>query len=629
MLHGRTSPLLDRAPDSPTPRETYVDRIDTLTARHNALQGRWSLLGNIRLALIVVAAIAFWQWWGNRASPWVWVGLGAVTVYLILVVVQRGVRERRDRAKRLVTVTERALARFEHRWDDVPMPPDAGVGREHPYAWDLNILGRASVVQRIGTPVTRYGWDALHKALLEDRDLDDLAARQQAVDELSHVLNLRHAVEASGLRTDQDVPDPDVLVEWASGEPWLRKRPWLRLMSWLGPLALLVLALLWAFGILPAVWMIAPILFNTAVFTLLAGPAASRVQGIVPLRDAIAGYRDIFGTIASARPSAPRLVEIDRALEGEAEGAMPRMAVLSRLVSLAIPPGAMLYFPLQMALMWDVHVLELLEAWQARSGRHVRGWLEASGEWEALAALSVLRHDHPGWAFPLIDGDAHSLTASALTHPLLPPAEAVANDVEVGPVGHFLFVTGSNMSGKSTLLRATGVNAVLAQAGAPVAASAMTMPPLRVSSLMRVEDSLERGVSFFMAELERLKAVVDRVQERSPRMALYLLDEILQGTNTGERQVASRQVLRSLAAEHAIGAISSHDLELIGGTDLEDVAVPVHFSEIFERDGDTPRMTFDYRLRPGLATSSNALALMEMLGFDLEQSTTQGRRERS
>jgi ABC-type multidrug transport system fused ATPase/permease subunit len=620
MSHGRTSPLLDRAPDRPTPRETYADRIESLTARHNALQGRWSLLGNIRLALIVVAAVAVWQWWGDRAGVWGWIALAAVAVYLVLVVVQRGVREQRDRSGRLVTVGERALARLERRWDDVPMPPDAGVGREHPHAWDLNILGRASVVQRIGTPVTRYGWDALHAALLDDRDLHDLGARQQAVEELSWNLDLRHAVEASGLRTDEDVPDPDILVRWASGDAWLRKRPWLRIASWLGPVALLVLALLWAFGILPAVWMIAPILFNTAVFTLFAGPAASRVQGIVPLRDAIAGYRDIFGTIASARPSAQRLVEIDRALEGEAEGAMPRMAVLSRLVSLAIPPGAMLYFPLQMALMWDVHVLELLEGWQSRSGRHVRGWLQASGEWEALAALSVLRYDDPGWAFPRIDDDARSLRATDLAHPLLPPDEAVPNDVKVGPVGQFLFVTGSNMSGKSTLLRAIGVNAVLAQAGAPVAASSLTMPPLRVSSLMRVEDSLERGVSFFMAELERLKAVVDRVEEDAPRMALYLLDEILQGTNTGERQVASRQVLRSLSKAHAIGAISSHDLELIGGTDLDDVAVPVHFAEVFERDGDTPRMTFGYRLRPGLATSSNALALMEMLGFELEQS---------
>jgi DNA mismatch repair ATPase MutS len=373
--------------------------------------------------------------------------------------------------------------------------------------------------------------------------------------------------------------------------------------------------------------MILPIALNTLVFTLAASPAARRVQSIVPLRDAIAGYRDIFGTVASARPDAELLRGIDTTLESGRDGAMSRTATLGRLVSLAIPPGAMVYFPLQMALMWDVHVLELLEAWQARSGDKVQGWLQAAGEWEALAALSVLRHDQPGWTFGSVNPDATSFRADALAHPLLPTDEAVPNDVEVGPVGHLLFVTGSNMSGKSTLLRAIGANAVLAQAGAPVAATSLSMPPVRISSLMRVEDSLERGVSFFMAELQRLKAVVDSVREDSPRMALYLLDEILQGTNTGERQIASRQVLRSLSMSHAIGAISSHDLELIQGSDLEAAAVPVHFSEDFTRDGDTPRMTFDYRLRPGLATSSNALALMEMLGFDLDSTSAQAPNE--
>ena len=143
------------------------------------------------------------------------------------------------------------------------------------------------------------------------------------------------------------------------------------------------------------------------------------------------------------------------------------------------------------------------------------------------------------------------------------------------------------------------------------------MPPLRIWTLMRVEDSLERGVSFFMAELQRLKTVVDGVAADSSRMSLYLLDEILQGTNTGERQVASRRVLEALTRQRAIGAISSHDLELIEGTSLEDAAEQVHFAEVFTRGPSGPSMTFDYQLRPGPATSSNALALMELLGFDL------------
>jgi DNA mismatch repair ATPase MutS len=174
------------------------------------------------------------------------------------------------------------------------------------------------------------------------------------------------------------------------------------------------------------------------------------------------------------------------------------------------------------------------------------------------------------------------------------------------------------MSGKSTLLRAVGLNAVLAMAGGPVAATRFVLPPVDVWTCMRVEDSLARGVSFFMAELQRLKAVVDAADSATERPVLYLLDEILQGTNTAERQIASRRVLGQLAERNAIGGVSSHDLTLIEGSDLERKAVPVHFAETFTRSPEGPNMTFDYDLRPGLATSTNALALMELLGFDVE-----------
>jgi DNA mismatch repair ATPase MutS len=294
------------------------------------------------------------------------------------------------------------------------------------------------------------------------------------------------------------------------------------------------------------------------------------------------------------------------------------MATFARISSFVIPRASIIWAPVQMSLLWDVHVLHGLERWRQRSGHQTADWFTAAGEWEALAALSVLSYDNPGWTFPVIDESSRAITASKLTHPLIHPAIAVANDVTVGPEGTFLFVTGSNMSGKSTLLRAVGLNAVLAMAGAPVAAAALSMPPLTVASCMRVEDSVAQGVSFFMAELQRLKSVVDRADEATPdRPLLYLLDEILQGTNTAERQIASRRVLAQLARHPAIGAVSSHDLTLIEGSGLEDVAVPVHFAETFTRDATGPNMTFDYRLQPGLATSTNALALMELLGFDV------------
>lgn len=600
-------------------RSLYTDRIDAFAARHRDVTRRWSMVANLRLVLVVLIAIAAWRWWQARDAASATLVFAPVAVLLALVVIHARLRQERDGLSRLIRVNERAWARRKMRWDDAPLPPDAGVGRDHPFAWDLNIVGRASLAQRIGTPATRHGWEALYRLLLVPGASDVIPARQEAVAELAGEIDLHQQVEAAGLREDEALPDPGALVRWAASPAWLRPRLWLRVVSWLGPAAVVGLVLAWAAGLVTAAWIAIPVLVNGIVFALWGAPAAARVQAIVPLREAIGDYRDMCALVAAAEPRSARLREIDRALEG-ADGAVPRLTSLARIVSLAIPPGAIIYYPLQLAFLWDLHVLEALEGWQAQAGARIDGWLQALGEWEALAALSVLHRDDSGWAFATIDPSAREVEATALAHPLLPVGEAVANDVSVGPEGHFLFVTGSNMSGKSTLLRAIGANAVLAQAGAPVCASSLRMPPLGIWTCMRVEDSLERGVSFFMAELQRLKTVVDGVESEPDRMSLYLLDEILQGTNTGERQIASRRVLRSLVRQRAIGAVSSHDLELIEGSELERAAVPVHFSEMFTRDAAGPSMTFDYRLRPGPATTSNALALMELLGFGVEES---------
>jgi DNA mismatch repair ATPase MutS len=202
---------------------------------------------------------------------------------------------------------------------------------------------------------------------------------------------------------------------------------------------------------------------------------------------------------------------------------------------------------------------------------------------------------------------------------LLPATTRVSNDVAVGPPGTFVLVTGSNMSGKSTLLRAIGTNVVLAQAGGMVCAQSMRLTPVDVWTSIRIDDSLEAGVSLFMAELRRLKRIVDAAREPDrPRPLLYLLDEILHGTNTAERRIAARRVLTYLLEAGAIGAVTTHDLTLAEDPSLDAAAQRVHFSERFERRNGAMTMTFDYRLRPGLATSANALKLLAMIGLGEE-----------
>ncbi len=254
-----------------------------------------------------------------------------------------------------------------------------------------------------------------------------------------------------------------------------------------------------------------------------------------------------------------------------------------------------------------------LERWKLRAGRHVKAWMRTLGHMEALASLATFAHENPDYAYPDVKDGEPRFAAARLGHPLLPRDRRVTNDVSLEGAGAALLVTGSSMSGKSTLLRAVGVNAALALAGAPVCASSLSLSPVRVRTSMRIKDSLEHGVSHFYAELTRLKRVVDGAN--GGERVLFLLDEILHGTNARERQIGARAVVRHLVAQGAIGAVSSHDMGLaVLEQETAGRVRNMHFEELVVED----RMTFDYKLKPGVVTSANALRLMKIVGIDLD-----------
>ena len=291
----------------------------------------------------------------------------------------------------------------------------------------------------------------------------------------------------------------------------------------------------------------------------------------------------------------------------------------------------LIYLPLQAFALWDVRVLQRLEAWQAVYGHRSRAWFESLGEMEALLSLAAVRDEYPGWVMPNWKGREEPvvLAATAIGHPLLSDTGRVCNDVAIGPPGTFLLITGSNMSGKSTMLRSVGLNVALAAAGAPVCASRFELPSLELATSIRVSDDLSQGVSFYMAELQRLKSVVDQARqtaEADDRVLLFLLDEILQGTNSRERQIAVTQVLRTLSGTGAIGAITTHDLELAEEPELSSLATTVHFRETIETDKDGhEQMTFDYQMREGVSPTTNALRLLEMVGLGTDSHRVKSR----
>jgi DNA mismatch repair ATPase MutS len=335
-------------------------------------------------------------------------------------------------------------------------------------------------------------------------------------------------------------------------------------------------------------------------------------------QNALSRYAALFAHVTDASFVAPPLRALHGRLSANGLAAPACMHRLNRILGFAElrSSAAILHFPIQAFTLWDFHVLFALDRWRRHAGPRVRDWMEAIGELDALSCLASARRDNPGWCMPDTD-PTPVLVAERLGHPLIPDDRRVANDAKVGPPGTLLLVTGSNMSGKSTLLRAIGLNTVLAQAGGCVCAARMRLPWCELQTSIRVQDSLELGLSYFMAALARLKGVVDAAEKpREGRVLLYLLDEILQGTNSAERSIAVRAVARHLLDAGAIGAMTTHDLNVAGEEPLKSSAVLVHFTESVDEQG---RMGFDYRLREGIATSRNALRLMQMIGIDLKE----------
>ena len=609
------------------PQTIYEQRRAQFAAQRDADDHRSRRYGNFNLLLIVamLATVGLAFWYG--ANPL----FGVAGLLIPLVWSYISYRRARDAAQRsgmLATINGEGLARLARDWNTLPRPslpragdPDAVI--DPSTAADLDLLGTVSLEHLLNTPGTVIGKTALRRSILNPASPETVRIRQAAVAELALMVDQRQEVMLQGRLLGQSSGGVDQFIEWAEDDPWLSKRLGLLWTARLLTLLTvgLVIAQLAGFTVFPA--LIAVVVVNLAL-SYTVGLRASVDLGRVAARQNVFGaYAGIFDLIGSASYTSEEMLRLQGTLTRGDRTAGGQLRSLARLMPLVEIQRSMFFFVVQALTLWSYHVLWLLERWQVRAGQDVRTWLETLGEVEALIALATLRHDQPEWVFPdVVECGAVRLTARSLAHPLLPSDAAVGNDVQVGPPGSFLFVTGSNMSGKSTLLRAVGVNAVLAQMGGPVCAAEMQVPPVVVASSMRVQDSLEQGVSYFMAELRRLKAIVDRadqVEARQTRPLLYLLDEILQGTNTSERRVAARQVILHLLHSGAIGAVSTHDLTLADAPDLAAASVPVHLTESFSDGANGPSMTFDYTLRPGIATSTNALKLMALVGLPLEE----------
>jgi hypothetical protein len=602
---------MDHAND---PRVEYERRRDARRAEAERLDRRDAAIANLRVAVAVVAGIlliAIYR--GPRiAAAWLW--LPAIG-FLALVVIHERVRRAHRRAQRTVAYYDRGLARLDDRWAGQGEAGERFVDANHPYAQDLDLFGKGSLFELLCTVRTQAGEEILADWLRKPAAPETVRDRQRAVEELRDRVDLREDLALLGADLRAEV-DPRALAAWGAAPPLLPATAAIRL----GMLALAVvtvgLGISYAASALRAIPFLAALAIEGAIFRAWREPLRKVTNAVEQPGRHLPVLAAVVGRLERESFHSARLRELQAALTADGVSASRRIAELGRLVDLLQAQENQFFLPFVVLLLWTPQLACAIERWRARSGPAIARWLTAVGELEALAAFSGHSFERPADPFPEIVDEGAVVDGEELGHPLIPSASCVRNNVRLSDGMRVLLVSGSNMSGKSTLLRTVGTNVVLALAGAPVRARRLRVSSLTVGATLRIQDSLQAGASRFYAEITRLRILVDLAGGTRP--LLFLLDEILHGTNSHDRRIGAEAVVRGLVERGAIGLVTTHDLalaDLVDGLNAGGVerAANVHFEDHLEEG----RLTFDYKMRPGVVRKSNAIELMRAVGLQV------------
>ena len=591
------------------PAIEYERRLVLRRERLRAELASSTQIGNARLAVFALGILVTWfsaTHGGGIAIP------GLITLAALVALFVAGDRfERRIRfARRGAEYYERALDRVRLRRNPNGETGERFLDPEHPYAFDLDLFGKNSLFQFLSVCRTGAGQQRLADWLLHPASPSEIAERHGAIEELRPMLDLRESLAVLG--TDfGSAGHPDALRSWATAAP-IPIPPALRVAARVLSIAALGLLLWWLVTLVtggvagPRIAVICVGLLEAALFfrwravvSRIAAECEQPAAGLALLRDTLA-------LVEAESFTSPRLSALHRAITSgrRASQAIARLDRLIQLLESRDNWALRLFGPL---VLWTTQVSFAVELWRQHHGSEVPGWLNAIADFEALSSFASASHEHPEDVLPEIVEGSASFCARGLGHPLL--LECVPNDVCLGSQpgeSSILIVSGSNMSGKSTLLRTVGANTVLALAGAPVRATSLSIPVLNLGASIRTNDSLADGISRFYAEILRIRQIL-----QLPEPALCLLDELLAGTNSHDRRIGAEAILHGLAERGALALATTHDLALAAIAETIGSARNVHFEDTIH-DG---RIAFDYKMHEGVVTRSNAIALMRSVGL--------------
>ena len=589
--------------------ETYRQRLESATRKMLLLQRRDRRFVRLRTALfIVLIVLGAWLAGDKQATiPCVFTG-----VILVLTIVAHQPTLLRLRSTiRVQQWYSSCLQRLTKHWRELPDPGAEFVSAEHPWSGDLDLFGPGSLFQKLCQCRVLPSRRMLARWMTEVPAVAVIRSRQQMAESLRSELDLRERLaiieDASNWNATESTLD-----RWAAESA--RPIPlWIVFLSGLFGITGIILLFMVVAGMLSVSVLVLVLVVQTPLMILARGKIKAVVAAVDSVNQALRQLSEILKELEVHAFDDPRVAELQHVLTAGGHRASAQIRSLSHRISW-LNNATRNQFLIPFAWLFGLTVLltDRIERWRVKYGTLIPGWIDASAELEVLLTIGAWNFDNADASLPEISDGEPLFSAEALGHPLLSNQECVQNDVQLTQERPLMLISGSNMSGKSTLLRSIGVNLVLTWCGGRVNAKAMTTTPFQIGTVMRVSDSLMERRSLFFSVVRRLRQIVDLTD--GPRPVLFLLDEILNGTNSNDRRRGAEAVIRSLLDRGALGLVTTHDLELTRIVkSMDGRAANYHFEDQITKD----MMTFDYQLREGVVERSNAIELMRMMGLDV------------
>lgn len=590
----------------------FYEKKDEYEELHKLLDKKYNRISNIRFLIVVL--IIYLGFKIYEASNFLFVSLEIISIlaFILLVIYHGKLAEEKSRAKILEEINIRYLNRIDGTWVDFKDIGEEFIDNDHSYSKDLDIVGKNSLFQLLNLTNTHTGREIFVNNLLNGgKDRDTIYLKQEAVKELNKNLDLVQEIEYITLKNKKDLKSPEKLVEYAESEENIFTKSYIKNAIRFLPILVLGVNI---FGIVLKSKTIIFSGLGLVIVQVLIWISSmfknSQVLGTVHyLKYNLETYLEVLKLVEKQEFSSEELIRIKETMFPKGKSSIDAIKELDKItgiINIGADGGAKLV--LNAVFLWDYQCIFLLEKWKSKYGNQVKDWIEGIGEIESLMSFSVLNNINPHIVFPeIVEGNSR-IIAKELGHPLLNMKDRIDNDIKLED--EIFIITGSNMSGKTTFLRTIGINLVLAYNGAGVCANSMETTLLDIFTSMRIVDDLKSGISTFYAEIIRIKEIIDKADE-NPNM-IFLIDEIFTGTNSVDRILGAKNVIRNLNRKNIVGMITTHDLELCE-LDTEKRIRNFYFEDKY----DGKSIKFDYKIKSGKSTSTNAKNLMKLAGIEI------------